>query len=164
MLTPQSGVTVQDALGLITIYPRPDVPASFPLPITHHSQPPSIPPFLSRLQSASTTAFSIQEHLTIRNWQCKHITKINRITVYPFIYKRVNRYISFRWPIQIAYSSYLYGPLFICDCLPSLFLSFLLFYRYFVNPARKASLTDSVRFFPSSSAILRSALSISRSR
>ena len=91
--TPQSGVTVQDALGLITIYPRPDVPASFPLPITHHSQPPSIPPFLSRLQSASTTAFSIQEHLTIRNWQCKHITKINRITVYPFIYKRVNRYI-----------------------------------------------------------------------
>ena len=62
--------------------------------------------------------------------------------------------ISFRWPIQIAYSSYLYGPLFICDCLPSLFLSFLLFYRYFVNPARKASLTDSVRFFPSSSAIL----------
>ena len=72
--------------------------------------------------------------------------------------------ISFRWPIQIAYSSYLYGPLFICDCLPSLFLSFLLFYRYFVNPARKASLTDSVRFFPSSSAILRSALSISRSR
>ena len=37
--------------------------------------------------------FSIQEHLTIRNWQCKHITKINRITVYPFIYKRVNRYI-----------------------------------------------------------------------
>ena len=30
---------------------------------------------------------------TIRNWQCKHITKINRITVYPFIYKRVNRYI-----------------------------------------------------------------------
>ena len=93
MLTPQSGVTVQDALGLITIYPRPDVPASFPLPITHHSQPPSIPPFLSRLQSASTTAFSIQEHLTIRNWQCKHITKINRITVYPFIYKRVNRYI-----------------------------------------------------------------------
>ncbi len=72
--------------------------------------------------------------------------------------------ISFRWPIQIAYSSYLYGLLFICDCLPSLFLSFLLFYRYFVNPARKASLTDSVRFFPSSSAILRSALSISRSR
>ena len=47
--------------------------------------------------------------------------------------------ISFRWPIQIAYSSYLYGPLFICDCLPSLFLSFLLFYRYFVNPALKAS-------------------------
>ena len=43
--------------------------------------------------SASTTAFSIQEHLTIRNWQCKHITKINRITVYPFTYKRVNRYI-----------------------------------------------------------------------
>ena len=44
MLPPQSGVTVQDALGLITIYPHPDVPASFPLPITHHSQPPSIPP------------------------------------------------------------------------------------------------------------------------
>ena len=43
--------------------------------------------------SASTTAFSIQEHLTIRNWQCKHITKTNRITVYPFTYKRVNRYI-----------------------------------------------------------------------
>ena len=43
--------------------------------------------------SASTTAFSIQEHLTIRNWQCQHIIKINRITVYPFTYKRVNRYI-----------------------------------------------------------------------
>ena len=42
--------------------------------------------------SASTTAFSIQEHLTIRNWQCQYIIKINRITVYPFIYKRVNRY------------------------------------------------------------------------
>lgn len=42
-------------------------------------------PFLSRLQSASTAAFFIQEHLTIRNWQCQHITKINRITVYPFI-------------------------------------------------------------------------------
>ena len=38
------------------------------------------------------------------------------------------------------------------------------FYRYFVNPALKASLTDSVRFLSSSSAILRSALSMSRSR
>ena len=51
-------------------------------------------PFLSRLRllSASTAAFSIQEHLTIRNWLCQHIIKINRITVYPFIYKRVNHY------------------------------------------------------------------------
>lgn len=32
------------------------------------------------------------KHLTIRNWQCQHITKINLITVYPFTYKRVNRY------------------------------------------------------------------------
>ena len=29
----------------------------------------------------------------------------------------------------------------ICDCLPSLFLSFLLFYRYFVNDALRAGLT-----------------------
>lgn len=38
------------------------------------------------------------------------------------------------------------------------------FYRYFVNPARNTSLIDSVKFFPSSSAFLRNALSMSRSK
>ena len=93
MLNPQPGSPDQDALGLITIYPRPDEPASFPLPITHRPQPPpSMPPFFQGSSSASTAAFSIQEHLTIRYGGCQHNCKTNRITVYPFIHKRVNRY------------------------------------------------------------------------
>ena len=77
----------------ITIYPRPDeLRSSLLLPITHHSQPPSIPPFFQGFDPASTAAFPIQEHLTIRCGGCQHNNKINRITVYPFIYKRVNHY------------------------------------------------------------------------
>ena len=34
--------------------------------------------------ASTTTAFSIQEHLTIRCGGCQHNSKINRITVYPF--------------------------------------------------------------------------------
>ena len=83
---PPAGSSGQDALGLITLYPRPDeLRSSLLLPITHHSQPPSIPPFFQGFDPASTAAFPIQEHLTIRCGGCQHNHKINRITVYPFM-------------------------------------------------------------------------------
>ena len=95
---PPAGSSGQDALGLITIYPRPDeLHSSLLLPITHHSQPPSIPPFFQGFDPASTAAFPIQEHLTIRCGGCQHNHEINRITVYPFIHKRVNRYLKILW-------------------------------------------------------------------
>lgn len=85
LLTPTGRSASQDALGLITIYPRPDeLHSLLLLPITHHSQPPSIPPFFQGFDPASTAAFPIQEHLTIRCGGCQHNHKINRITVYPF--------------------------------------------------------------------------------
>ena len=86
LLNPRPAAPGQDALGLITIYPRPDeLRSSLLLPITHHSQPPSIPPFFQGFDPASTAAFPIQEHLTIRCGGCQHNHKINRITVYPFM-------------------------------------------------------------------------------
>ena len=93
LLNPRPAAPGQDALSLITIYPRPDELHSLLLLLaTRSPQPPSIPPFFQGFDPASAAAFSIQEHLSIRNWQCQYIIKINRITVYPFIYKRVNRY------------------------------------------------------------------------
>ena len=85
----------QDALGLITFYPRPDeLHSLLLLPITHHSQPPSIPPFFQGFDPASTAVFPIQEHLTIRCGGCQHNHKINRITVYPFMYSVTGKPLS----------------------------------------------------------------------
>ena len=91
---PPAGSSGQDALGLITIYPRPDEPISDPLQpyqpqplFSHHL---SIRP-LSQIQRHSQP-ISIHDHHTILNQRSQHIRKNNRITVYPFIYKRVNHY------------------------------------------------------------------------
>ena len=94
LLNPQPAAPGQDALGLITIYPRPDehfiISAAAPA-----AAAPSITAFLlgrtPRLQRLSQP-FSIQDHLTILIGWCQLIQKFNRITVYPFIHKRVNRY------------------------------------------------------------------------
>lgn len=86
VLNPQPAAPGQDALGLITFYPRPDEPISDPLQprrpqplISHHL---SVRP-QSRLQRRSQP-ISIQFHRTILKWRSQHIQKNNRITVYPF--------------------------------------------------------------------------------
>ena len=87
-LNPQPAAPGQDALGLITIYPRPDehfiISAAAPA-----AAAPSITAFLlgctPRLQRL-TQPFSVQEHLTILIGGCQHNLKTNRITVYPFTY------------------------------------------------------------------------------
>ena len=96
---PPAGSSGQDALGLITIYPRPDEPISDPLQpyqpqplFSHHL---SIRP-LSQIQRHSQP-ISIHDHHTILNQRSQHIRKNNRITVYPFIHKRVNRYLKILW-------------------------------------------------------------------
>ena len=83
---PPAGSSGQDALGLITIYPRPDEPISDPLQpyqpqplFSHHL---SIRP-LSQIQRHSQP-ISIHDHRTILNQRSQHIQKNNRITVYPF--------------------------------------------------------------------------------
>ena len=86
LLNPQPAAPGQDALGLITIYPRPDehfiISSAAPA-----AAAPSITTFLlgraPRLQRLSRP-FSVQEHLTILIGGCQLIQKTNRITVYPF--------------------------------------------------------------------------------
>ena len=86
LLNPRPAAPGQDALGLITIYPRPDEPISDPLQpyqlqplFSHHL---SIRP-LSRLQRRSQP-ISVHAHRTILQQRSQHIQKNNRITVYPF--------------------------------------------------------------------------------
>lgn len=108
LLNPQPAAPGQDALGLITIYPRPDEPISNPLQpyqpqslFSHHL---SIRP-LSKLQRHSQP-ISIHDHRTILNRRSQYIQKINRITVYPFtqsvtgkpLYTRFGGYDSFTYP------------------------------------------------------------------
>ena len=87
LLNPRPSTLGQDALGLITLYPRPDEPISDPLQpyqlqplFSHHL---SIRP-LSRLQRRSQP-ISVHAHRTILQQRSQHIQKNNRITVYPFI-------------------------------------------------------------------------------
>ena len=55
--------------------------------------------FLSEPPSSSHKNYLLsQSHLTIdRRRSQQHTQKINRITVYPFIHKRVNRYLKILW-------------------------------------------------------------------
>ena len=86
LLNPQPAAPGQDALGLITLYPRPDEPISDPLqlyqpqPLFSHYL--SIRP-LSQLQHRSQP-ISVHAHRTILKRRSQHIQKNNRITVYPF--------------------------------------------------------------------------------
>ena len=82
LLNPWPATPGQDALGLITIYPRPDEPISKSAAAS--STTTFLPGRSLRLQLLSQS-LSIHDHLTILNWKCQHIQKTNRITVYPFI-------------------------------------------------------------------------------
>lgn len=102
LLNPQPVISGQDALGLITIYPRPDEhEISAAAPGQRRPQPSLFsPPFHrrnhrspSRRAAVSTTIF-LHPHVTIEEPGCQHIQKNNRITVYPFTHSVTGKPLS----------------------------------------------------------------------
>ena len=91
LLNPQPTAPGQDALGLITIYPRPDEHSYLlQLPASAGRSHSIQPPFYrrSRRSPSSRSAISItiflHPHVTIEESGCQHTQKNNCIAVYPF--------------------------------------------------------------------------------